>query len=119
MLNIFSFKQLAVVLVFAVMAMAVIGSAAALSYSDTDLHVVQGAETWTTDTVGVDYAIGSSGEVTTTLTFGASYTDVSFSHDNGGTYDACSGSGTSWECVMTSAEANSSTGIDVVAANEN
>lgn len=118
MLSVFSFKQIAVVMILAIASMAVIGSAAALSYSDTDLHVVQGAETWTTDTVGVDYAIGSSGQVTTTLTFGSNYTDVSFSHDNGSTYNACSGSGTTWECVMTSAEANSSTGIDVVAANE-
>ena len=122
MLGIFSFKQLALVLIVAIMAVAAIGSAAALTYNDSNLHVVQGAETWVTDSVGIDYAIGSSGQVTATLTFGDAngYTDVSFSHDGGTNYNSCvaTGSANVWDCVMTSAEANTSQGIDVVAANE-
>lgn len=123
MLGIFSYKQLALVLIVAVMAVAAIGSAAALTYDDSNLHVVQGDQTWVTDSVDVDYAIGSTGDVTATLTFGDAngYTDVSFSHDGGSNYSPCVATGAAnvWDCVMTSAEANTSQGIDVVAANEN
>lgn len=124
MLGIFSYKQLALVLIVAVMAVAAIGSAAALTYDDSTLNVVQGAPAYdyAADTVDVSYTIGSTGQVTATVDFADAdgYTDVSFSHDGGTNYSACTGtvSPDVWDCVMTSGEAYSSTGIDVVAANE-
>ena len=123
MLSFLNFKYLAIVIV-AVLAVAGIGNAAALTVNSTALNVVEGdSNDYVTDTATVTYDIDGSGQVLANVDFTTdAYDDVSFSHDGGTNYIDCSPDtavpSANWTCTMTNAQANSAASIHIVAAAE-
>lgn len=125
MLSFLNFKYLAIVIV-AVLAVAGIGNAAALTVNSTALNVVEGdSNNYATDTATVTYDIDGSGQVLANVDFTTdAYDDVSFSHNGGTNYAICTNDNTptlpsaNWTCTMTNAQANSAASIHIVAAAE-
>lgn len=119
MLNLFSFKTLAVLIV-AVSAVAAIGNAAALTISDgTNQTILQGgSDSFTTDAADVAYTVEDNGDVTVTATFTDSYDAVEFQYDSAGNFEPCSGGPSAWTCTIPAASVEGSDYVEFIAVSD-
>jgi hypothetical protein len=118
MSKIFRFKYLALI-VLVVAAIAGIGNAAALTFTNVDQNVVEGSsDAFTADASSVAYTIGSSGEVTATITTVDTFDTARASLTGGSDYQACTTAATNITCVFPKANLSAGTNLYIVATKD-
>jgi hypothetical protein len=115
----FNVKYLAVMILI-VAAVIGVGNAAAFTFSNTDLNVVEGySDAFTADEGAVTYSIDTDGDVTATLVVADTYDLASGSLTGAaGSYITCTPTAAQIVCVFPNASLNAGTHLYIVATKD-